>query len=70
MAAEAKKGKPKSKPMHKLFKLEGGKIVRTNKSCPKCGPGFLLANHQGRQTCGACNYTEFSAPKAQAPAKK
>ncbi len=34
------------------------KLERKNKSCPKCGPGVLMANHKDRKTCGKCNYME------------
>ena len=29
-----------------------------NKTCPKCGPGTLMAEHKDRKTCGKCNYME------------
>ena len=43
----------------KLYKIEGGKAVRSNKFCPKCGQGNFLAQHKDRLSCGKCNYTEF-----------
>ncbi len=30
-----------------------------SKSCPKCGPGVLMAEHGNRTHCGKCGYTEF-----------
>ncbi|MFX1500941.1 MAG: 30S ribosomal protein S27ae, partial [Promethearchaeota archaeon] len=27
---------------------EGDKLVRTQRSCPKCGPSYFLANHYDR----------------------
>jgi ribosomal protein S27AE len=30
-----------------------------NKTCPKCGAGFLMAEHGNRRACGKCGYTEF-----------
>lgn len=47
-----------------LYKVEGGKIVRTRRQCPKCGPGTFLGQHKNRQSCGKCGYTEQAAPKA------
>lgn len=41
------------------FEKQGGKVVKKNKYCPKCGPGFTLAKHKDRQVCGACGYAEF-----------
>ena len=54
------------------YKKEGDKVVKKNKSCPKCGTGFSLAAHKDRLFCGGCQYTEFikaPAPEAK-PAKK
>jgi len=60
-----KKQKKKKKPLQlwKLYKTEGGKLERKNKTCPKCGPSYFLANHQNRLTCGKCFYTEFTGTK-------
>ncbi|HKZ24105.1 MAG: 30S ribosomal protein S27ae [Euryarchaeota archaeon RBG_19FT_COMBO_69_17] len=43
-----------------FYKIEGDRIARTRASCPKCGPGVYLAQHQGRTSCGRCGYTEFA----------
>ncbi|MHB8633059.1 MAG: 30S ribosomal protein S27ae [Thermoplasmatota archaeon] len=42
-----------------LYKIEGGKIVRTHRQCPKCGVGVFMAAHKDRTSCGRCGYTEF-----------
>ncbi len=42
----------------KKYKIEGGKLKRS-KACPKCGPGYFLAEHKNRVTCGHCGYCEF-----------
>ena len=39
--------------------LEGDKIVRLRRHCPKCGDGYFLAEHKNRLSCGKCGYTEF-----------
>jgi small subunit ribosomal protein S27Ae len=54
------KNKPTSKKYSK-YKIEGGKIVRSLKFCPRCGPGVFLMNSKGRLYCGKCHYTEFSS---------
>lgn len=41
-----------------LYKIEDGKLVRTRKQCPQCGPGVFLAAHKDRRACGRCGYTE------------
>jgi len=42
-----------------FFKLEGNRINRIRRHCPKCGPGVFLADHKNRFSCGKCGYTEF-----------
>jgi len=60
--APAKKGPP-TKGAWKLYEMKGGKLERKNKSCPKCGQGFFMAQHEGRLYCGGCGYTEFQKKK-------
>jgi len=42
-----------------IFKLDGDKITRLRRHCPKCGDGYFLADHKDRLSCGKCGYTEF-----------
>jgi small subunit ribosomal protein S27Ae len=42
-----------------FFKIDGDKINRIRKHCPKCGPGVFIAEHKNRISCGKCGYTEF-----------
>ncbi len=56
----AEKGgkKRKNRKVIQIGKLyQGGKLK--NKTCPKCGVGFLMAEHANRISCGKCGYTEF-----------
>ncbi|MFO7677453.1 MAG: 30S ribosomal protein S27ae [Thermoplasmatota archaeon] len=46
-----------------IFKVEGDKIVRLRRNCPKCGDGVFLAEHKDRVNCGTCGYTEFKGSK-------
>ncbi len=39
------------------YKVEDGKIKRTNPFCPRCGPGVFMAEHKDRYHCGRCGYT-------------
>jgi small subunit ribosomal protein S27Ae len=48
-----------------VFKVQGDKIVRQRKNCPKCGDGVFLAEHKDRSSCGKCGYTEFKAKKQE-----
>ncbi len=31
--------------MSKYYKMEGNKLVRTNRTCNKCGPSVFMADH-------------------------
>jgi small subunit ribosomal protein S27Ae len=42
-----------------IFKVEGDKITRLRRHCPKCGEGVFLGEHKDRISCGKCGYTEF-----------
>jgi len=66
-----KKGKKphKNKPTsvkYMKYQIEGGKIKRTLKFCPRCGPGVFLMNSKGRLYCGKCHYTEFTSESKKA----
>jgi len=52
---------------YQFFKVEGDRITRARKYCPKCGPGVFIAEHKNRFSCGKCGYTEF---KGQAKPSK
>jgi small subunit ribosomal protein S27Ae len=43
----------------KYYKIEGDKLIRTHRTCPKCGPSYFLADHYDRSSCGNCGYTVF-----------
>lgn len=60
-----KKKKPKSKPAHTHYEIQGDSIKSKNKSCPKCGQGFFLANHSDRLVCGKCGYVEMISKKKE-----
>ncbi len=44
------------------YKIEGGKLIRLFKFCPKCGRP--MATHKDRYSCGYCGYTEFKTAGA------
>ena len=53
------KNKPTSKK-YKNYKIDGERITRTKKNCPRCGPGTFLSDNKNRLYCGKCHYTEFT----------
>ncbi len=43
----------------RLYKIDGSRVERLRKECPKCGPGVYMAEHEDRTSCGRCGYTVF-----------
>ena len=62
---KSQKERPKSKKKHtkiqawKLYKIEGGKAVRKNEPCPRCGAGTFLASYKNRTYCGKCGWSKI-----------
>ena len=60
-----KKVKPKAPKrriqVYKLYKIEGDKLTRLRKECPRCGRGYFMAQHESRLTCGNCGYTTYTS---------
>ena len=57
--AAAKKAVAKGPRRADFYKVDGAKVTTDKKSCPRCGPGILMADHKDRVSCGKCGYTEF-----------
>ncbi len=61
----SQKERPKSKSKHKkvqiwkLYKVEGGKVIRLRKTCPRCGDGTFLAEYKNRVYCGKCGWSQI-----------
>jgi len=43
----------------KYYEIKDGKLVRKKKTCPRCGAGTFMAEHEDRYHCGKCGYTEW-----------
>jgi len=56
------KNKKPSKRWEK-YKLEGNKVEKTAKFCPRCGGGVFLSKHKNRLFCGKCHYVEYTQDK-------
>jgi ubiquitin-small subunit ribosomal protein S27Ae len=64
VAKKAEKGKkPKKhreeKGVKAMYKVEGEKLSRARPTCERCGPGYFMADHHSRYTCGHCGLTRF-----------
>jgi len=61
MTGKKKKKNKKPSERWKKYKLQGTKIERSGKFCPRCGQGVFLAESKSKDRlyCGKCHYTEF-----------
>ncbi len=63
-AKKAEKGKrekkhKEEKGVHEMYKVEGDKVTRARPTCERCGPGYFMADHHSRYTCGHCGFTRY-----------
>jgi small subunit ribosomal protein S27Ae len=56
---KAEKKKKEEKGTSTLYKIEGDKAVRLRPTCERCGPGYFMADHHDRYTCGHCGFTRY-----------
>lgn len=59
MAKKAKSAAGGEVSVYKFYKMEGDKLTRNKRECPRCGKGVFMAEHKDRNTCGKCGFTEF-----------
>jgi len=62
--------KPRNKNKGPMWSIEGDKVIRVRKSCPKCGPGVFMAEHYDRMHCGNCGYTMFKRTGKEGTSKR
>jgi ubiquitin-small subunit ribosomal protein S27Ae len=53
------KAKKPEKGVHAIYKVEGEKVTRLRPTCERCGPGYFMADHHDRYTCGHCGFTRY-----------
>ncbi len=63
-AKKVQKGKrekkhKEEKGVHAMYKVEGDKVSRVRPTCERCGPGYFMADHHDRYTCGHCGFTRY-----------
>lgn len=51
--------KKKRKGLFSIYKIEKDKVVRLRPTCERCGPGYFMADHGDRYTCGHCGFTRY-----------
>lgn len=56
---KAEKRKKRKKGLFSLYKIEKDKVVRLRPTCERCGPGYFMADHGDRYTCGHCGFTRY-----------
>lgn len=54
-----KKPKKQEKGLSSMYKIEGNKVARLRPTCERCGPGYFMADHHDRFTCGHCGFTRY-----------
>ncbi|MCW4028182.1 MAG: 30S ribosomal protein S27ae [Candidatus Bathyarchaeota archaeon] len=42
-----------------MYKVDGEKFTRARPTCERCGPGYFMADHHDRYTCGHCGFTRY-----------
>jgi small subunit ribosomal protein S27Ae len=54
--------KPSKKKEHKVssyYKINENGLKRLCPYCERCGPGYFMADHGNRYTCGHCGLTRY-----------
>lgn len=58
-AEKPPKKKKEEKGIFTLYKIESDTLTRLRPACERCGPGFFMADHKDRYTCGHCGFTRY-----------
>jgi len=56
---KVEKKKKKRKGAFSYFSIKEKKLTRVLPFCERCGPGYFMADHGNRYTCGHCGYTRY-----------
>jgi len=59
-----KKAKKRRMGVFHYYKVEGEKLKRLLPLCERCGPGYFMADHGDRYTCGRCGLTRYKQAEA------
>ena len=56
---KVEKVKKKKKGIFSHYKIEEKGLKRLLPFCERCGPGYFMADHGNRYTCGHCGFTRY-----------
>jgi small subunit ribosomal protein S27Ae len=56
---KVEKAKKKKKGVFFHYKVEKEGLKRLLPFCERCGPGYFMADHGNRYTCGHCGFTRY-----------
>ena len=62
-APKPEKRKKEEKGVYTLYRVDNEKVVRLRPICERCGPGYFMADHGNRYTCGHCGFTKYKPTK-------
>ena len=61
---KVKKVKKKRKGVFAYYKIGEEGLERLRPLCERCGPGYFMADHGDRYTCGHCGFTQYKRSEA------
>jgi small subunit ribosomal protein S27Ae len=53
------KVKKKEKAAYTRYKIDEKGLTRLRPYCERCGPGYFMADHGDRFSCGHCGFTRY-----------
>ena len=56
---EVEKRKRVEKKIFSYYRVDEKGLTRLRPSCERCGPGYFMADHGNRFTCGHCGFTRY-----------
>lgn len=54
-----KKARKKRRGAFSYYKVEEKELRKLLPLCERCGPGYFMADHGNRYTCGHCGFTRY-----------
>jgi small subunit ribosomal protein S27Ae len=54
--------KKKRRRISSYYQIDEKGLKRLLPSCERCGPGYFMADHGDRYTCGHCGLTRYKQP--------